>query len=215
LSGQHDAVACNACHAAPRDAKGVHARVFVGTPRDCAACHADVHGGRFSGPGVPPKVGDQTGCARCHTTEGFRTISKAFDHATWTGHALKGSHLRLACDSCHVRAGKPDATGRTFGRAAGRRCQECHADPHVAQFGPPDRVDCLRCHKEERTFKDLAFDHRRDSRFPLDERHAKLACAACHRTVELPGGTRAVRYKPLGVLCGDCHLPRGPEGAKE
>jgi len=53
----------------------------------------------------------------------------------------------------------------------------------------------------------MRFDHG-DSRFPLDDRHAALDCAACHKPWPLPdslGGGTAVRYRPLGLTCKDCH----------
>ncbi len=205
LDGKHDAVGCNACHTKT----GSAARAFVGTPAACDRCHTDAHRGRFDAASLPAREG-VTGCARCHTASGFRMPPKAmFDHATWTNHALKGAHANLDCAACHQRAMKPDEHGRTFGWARGTKCQSCHQDPHVAQFGAPDTVRCDRCHRET-TFRDVAFDHQKDSRFKLDEQHAKLACSACHREVKLSDGTKTVRYKPLGITCADCHAPTGP-----
>ena len=68
------------------------------------------------------------------------------------------------------------------------------------------RTDCARCHADAGA---LLFDHQRDSRYALDASHEKLECAACHRPWPLPDGTTAIRYKPLGVECTDCHGPRG------
>jgi len=102
----------------------------------------------------------------------------------------------------------PDAKGRTLRLASGTSCQSCHSDPHAGQFGPTQAVNCASCHREAGTFKNLLFDHK-NSRFPLDEVHSKVACAKCHVPVPVGDGIKAIRYKPLGTKCGDCHDPRG------
>jgi hypothetical protein len=221
LTGGHAAVGCRQCHAAlsseelaPLQAKYPDGLVnirFQGTSRKCSACHADVHGGAFDRPGVPAAVGSKTGCARCHSTESFRDSGNdPFDHELWTGYRLAGVHAALQCAACHQRSARPDASGRSLAMAAGRNCQDCHRDPHVGQFGPTASVDCSRCHSQQNTFANLLFDHQRDSAFPLDKQHSGLACRACHRPVRLAAGQEAIRYKPLGTACADCHLPRAP-----
>jgi hypothetical protein len=75
-------------------------------------------------------------------------------------------------------------------------------------------VNCTDCHVEGDSFGELVFDHQRHSRFPLDRDHEKLACAACHKPQRLSDGITAIRYKPLGTKCGDCHVASGPRRAK-
>lgn len=206
LTGAHQAIACRSCHdkALPGAGAKPGPRAFAGTPRDCASCHVDVHGSGFTKPSAARS------CERCHTTESFeRPAGASFDHAAWTGFALDGAHGAVRCADCHSPRSTPDALGRSFGRAAGRSCQSCHQDPHVGQFGPSARVSCQRCHSVRRSFSDLVFDHQRDSRFKLDDKHKKLACDACHRPARLRSGGTATRYKPLGIECGDCHEPKG------
>jgi hypothetical protein len=204
LTGSHLAVGCGACH---RKASDGAARTFAGTPADCAACHADVHGGRFDGVDAAELDG-ATGCARCHTTGSFHeSAGGRFDHVRWTGFALSGGHAGLGCAACHVARGAPDAQDRSFGAAAGADCRSCHASPHAGQFAVDGVTDCARCHAVDRAFSEPTFDHRRDSRFALDATHARLACAACHRPSPLPDGGEAIRYKPLGTGCSDCHSP--------
>jgi hypothetical protein len=193
---------------------------FPGSPESCATCHADPHAGTFARlprpPAGPPydaeaaltgraqpaaSAGDGADCARCHTTLGFGLPAVVLDHA-WTGYALAGPHARVACAGCHAPHPPDPETGRRFAPAAGTRCADCHADPHAGQFGA--RTDCARCHAGA---AELAFDHD-DSRFPLDAQHARLACTACHQPWALPperGGGVAVRYRPLGITCKDCH----------
>jgi hypothetical protein len=124
-----------------------------------------------------------------------------FDHGTWTGFALEGRHAAAACEACHVPSPR-DASGRAFGRASGSRCSDCHLDPHVGQFASRS---CEECHTSSEGWSELRFDHARDSRFPLDQNHVQLACAACHRPWPLANGGSAVRYKPLGTTCVECH----------
>ncbi|MCK5943305.1 MAG: hypothetical protein KAI24_15095 [Planctomycetes bacterium] len=197
LTGAHDGVACVLCHDHTDD--GV--RRFVGTERSCAACHDDVHGGRFDEAGRPAQVDGRVGCARCHDTGGFLALRGDFDHALWTGHALRGAHRAVGCAACH----REPVDGRTLGGAPGRACSDCHVDPHLGQFTADgaDATDCRRCH-DEGGWRPVRFDHARDSRFALDAAHARLACSACHRVEHLQ--QRAfVRYKPIGTRCADCH----------
>jgi hypothetical protein len=198
LTGSHDAVACRSCHREVEDG----ARKFHGTASDCAVCHRDVHRGVFDRSGRPRLVGGRTGCARCHDTNAFSPVVASFEHGLWTGYELKGAHDSLACTKCHspsaVRAGVP-----RLGKAAGTTCGSCHADPHLGQFADGGVVDCARCHGEI-AWKDHHFDHARQSRYPLDKTHAKLACSKCHIAYAVGGGS-VVRYKPLGTACGDCH----------
>ena len=84
-------------------------------------------------------------------------------------------------------------------------CESCHKDPHVGQFkSAAGSVACDRCHTTT-DVRATRFDHNRDSAYPLDGAHAKVACAACHPT-EKRGDLAFVRYKPLGKACKDCHV---------
>lgn len=198
LTGSHDAVACTACHSELVD--GV--RRFHGTARACAACHDDVHRGLFDRAGLPQQIAGRDGCARCHDTRAFAPVTDDFDHGRWTGHTLEGAHTALRCAQCH-----PQGTGGPkspqLGKAAGRTCNACHADPHAGQFRSDGATDCNRCHTS-RSWQELRFDHQRDSRFPLDGQHVQVACTKCHPSYPSGSGP-VVRYRPLGTACGDCH----------
>lgn len=198
LTGAHDAVACGSCH---REVIG-GARKFRGTAAECASCHRDVHRGVFDQAGRPRLVEGRTGCARCHDTKAFSPVAASFDHARWTGHRLEGAHVSLACTKCHA----PDRAGAgaaRLGKAAGTTCAACHGDPHLGQFADGAVADCARCHGEI-AWNQHHFDHARQSRFLLDQTHARLACSKCH-VAYAAGVTSVVRYKPLGTACGDCH----------
>ncbi len=213
LDGAHAALDCAACHSTvPGPAGTAHGlRVTLGGPGpfdDCAACHADPHAGSFDAVAAAAGAAERAACTACHSTHSFEAARDGFDHARWTGFALEGVHARADCGACHARIAEPDAAGRRFGRARGTDCADCHADPHVGQFASAGRTDCARCHTQTSDFLATVFDHRTHSRFQLDERHARLSCDACHVPWPVPGAGEAVRYKPLGTQCGDCHDPR-------
>ncbi len=206
LVGAHERRECTICHvaaAAPdpatRRAFGFSTVPSAKAQLACTSCHADPHGDSFA---------KARGCLDCHTQESWKAARASFDHLHWTGFALEGVHRETGCEACHTPLAPGDASGRRFARASGKLCADCHADPHLGQFAVAGANDCTRCHTSQSDFKQLSFDHQRDSRFPLDETHKKVACAACHQTWPLAGGGKAVRYKPLGILCGDCHDPR-------
>ena len=92
---------------------------------------------------------------------------------------------------------------KRLGKVAGKNCADCHRDQHQGQFVNGKSTDCARCHGVE-DFHKTRFDHDRDSRFRLDAQHVLLECSKCHKSYDTPFGP-VVRYKPLGVECGDCH----------
>lgn len=209
LAGAHAQIDCTDCHART-DAADETGRRFGRVPPQhdggavCARCHGDPHAGAFDRDGVPASVDERTGCLRCHDTASFRALPHGFDHGAFTGFALRGRHGELDCTGCHVRLAVPDATGRTWAHAKGSACAACHADPHRQQFERVGRTDCERCHKSTTTFATLSFRHNLDSRFPIEEQHAKVACASCHES-ETDAKGAFVRYKPLPVDCVGCH----------
>lgn len=207
LTGAHKAVACSTCHQ-----KHDGLVRFVGTSTTCSDCHADVHGGKFDKLALGGKIGG--GCERCHNTSSFFNVSwTARDHVTLTGFALKGAHATASCTDCHKPHQQAGARKAAWG-AAPRTCAACHADPHAGQFARQNVTDCARCHSDAGKFTQTTFDHQRDSVFKLDARHAKLACAACHRAVEVTPVLKVIRYRPLGTRCQDCHAAGNP-AAKE
>jgi hypothetical protein len=134
----------------------------------------------------------------------FRTLEAPFDHGSWTGFPLDGAHAAAACSACHPTLPRAESTGRTFSRAKGSACADCHSDPHVGQFVENGRVDCRRCHESTVRFADLAFNHNLESRFPLGDTHGGVPCASCHVPFDHAGAS-IVRYKPLSRECVDCH----------
>jgi hypothetical protein len=216
LDGAHQQAACTSCHGEgerPRSF-GFVADHYPGDASRCVSCHASPHDGVFAREGLPTQVRGRSDCARCHETRSFQAAALgAFDHGFWTGFALQGKHALAQCNACHTERKQVTARGRSYERAAGRNCIDCHADPHLGQFAQKGKTDCLSCHDEQAQAWTLpSFDHS-TTRFDLDATHAKLNCADCHVPTPVQGGGNAVRYKPLGTACADCHsvLP-GPSG---
>ena len=216
LDGAHAQAECSTCHGAGTETRrfGFVADHFEGDPARCLTCHADPHDALFDRPELERSLQGKVGCARCHETRTFQAAAVgSFDHAHWTGFDLTGAHAQASCSACHVELPKKDPLGRSFKRAQGRDCQSCHSDPHRGQFAREGRTDCLSCHDSlARTWETPDFDHS-TTRFPLDATHAKVDCASCHEPTPLAEGGSAVRYRPLGTACADCHsvLP-GPSG---
>ena len=211
VEGAHAQASCETCH--PRahepDARGRRfGRVHEAFGRftGCATCHVDPHEGEFDGPSLPALLDGRAGCDRCHTSVSFRAVRGDFDHELWTGFSLLGRHSETGCSFCHPSLRSPDPVGRTWKRAVGSRCGDCHVDPHGGQFDEAGiAAECESCHASSIAFADLVFDHDRDSVFPLEEAHEALDCGACHAAEGRPEGGSIVRYRPLGAECADCH----------
>jgi hypothetical protein len=141
------------------------------------------------------------GCETCHRVDSWRDIT--FDHGQ-TKYPLVAGHVGVACVPCHRRSVPPDRPAELRFAGVPRACEGCHRDPHLGQFTRKDgTVSCDRCHTAQ-SLKLTKFDHSRDAAYHLDGAHARLACAACHRT-EVRNGVSFVRYKPLPTTCRGCH----------
>ncbi len=183
LLGKHADVKCNACH---RDNK------FKETPQLCVACHkkddAKAHKGRFG-----------SKCETCHSEKGWKDIK--FDHARETKFPLLGKHEPLKCNACH----KGDLHKDKLSMA----CVSCHkkddAKAHKGAYGPK----CETCHTAK-SWKDIIFDHGRQTKFPLLGKHEPLKCNACHKG--------DLHKDKLKMDCYSCHKKddkhKGQEGTK-
>jgi len=199
LRGAHTKVACAQCHPAGQPLRA--------TPGTCAGCHTDVHLGQFR----PAR------CDRCHTEQSFRLPRFSVrDHDT-TRFPLKGAHRAVPCIQCH-RETTPDTfallTGlpvparldtlqlRVF-RWKEHRCETCHADPHGGEFSRRFAA-CTTCHTTE-TWTRVTFDHDHDAAFALKGAHRKVACAACHTTLQRSPRPRPLRLDGIPTRCEGCH----------
>ena len=203
LTDGHAQTACAGCHGS---------RAFSDTPDTCASCHPEpaIHAGSLG-----------TDCELCHTTAGWspaRLAGASFSHAEVTDFALDGHQSGsggplVPCASCHP------AGLEYFNTKA---CVDCHEerDPaytrdHSDRFG----MACASCHDGSGGARD--FDHARV--LALEQRHAEIACSACHvqaTTQPLSAECVACHEEPpvhagdFGTNCQYCHDASGWSGAQ-
>ena len=125
-------------------------------PGDCGDCHGDddVHEGNLG-----------SECADCHNPTDWTDTE--FDHDT-TDFPLVGTHREAECTDCHEDPTHQNTPTTCFG---------CHAedDAHEGRSGE----QCDNCHNPS-GWSDTSFDHASNTDFPLEGRHAELACSDCH-----------------------------------
>lgn len=214
LTGKHRAVDCEKCHQpltdentadsvfpAPRDKSYLQ---FKDVPHgSCVECHEDPHRGQFG-----------KGCARCHTTEGWKTIKAGAEDTGFhdkTDFPLRGEHTSVACKTCH---GPFKGQRAVFKGLKHKRCADCHTDAHLGQVAAADgAVQCEKCH-DVSGFIPVLFNGKLhdETRFALDGSHEAVACNLCHKAdARLPRKvTLAVRKdmerKKRRVLVSDAVL---------
>lgn len=152
----------------------------------CLDCHKALAERIRAGKGYHANL--KKACIDCHSDhrgrqyQMIRWTPEQFDHAQ-AGYALEEAHSRLRCAQCHKE--------RSY-LGLSPACLPCHTDQHQGQLS----ADCLGCHTMAAWKPAARFDHAR-SAYPLQGRHAQVACAKCH----LEG-----KYKGLPFQqCRDCH----------
>ena len=218
LRGAHVQVACKACHG---PYEGQSKARWKDLPfAVCTDCHRDAHVGQLGKKGTP-----QAACDRCHAVQGWVPVRFDLADHQKTRYPLEGAHVAVACDRCHVKDPKlveRVAPGVRFEamrerrpvkvseftmekKVDGKKCTSCHRDVHQGQFDKRMAVEgCTACHDQD-TFLKTRFDHARDTRFRLDGKHGKTACASCHATATAKDGKPYVRYAGAPVACAKCH----------
>jgi hypothetical protein len=212
LRGGHLTAPCRSCHGPfPGEKERLRGLAFAA----CTDCHADAHSGQLAQPRSDPRT-----CDRCHGIEGWIPVRFELEEHASVRYPLVGSHRAVACMGCHPKdpgaqghypadlRKRLEARGRPVRVAPARiqversdDCRTCHKDPHAGQFDARlSQRGCEACHAVS-SFRELKFDHGRDSRFALTGRHAKAACGSCHR----PGDGGVVRWRPLATACDACH----------
>ena len=148
---------------------------YADTARECISCHRkdDAHKGRFG-----------ARCESCHNES--RWESSTFRHDKDTRYPLLDRHRAVKCQSCHTQP--------LYKEKLGTRCVTCHRDDDTHKNSLGDR--CEKCH-DEKGWNKSRFDHKRDTKFPLLDKHASAKCDACHKDP-------ALRDK-LPLACNACH----------
>ena len=189
LIASHSTLPCSDCHKTKKD------EIFHWDELICETCHADKHGKQFA------DASGKTMCNDCHKPTEWKDLK--FDHNK-TRFKLIGKHADVNCEKCHNE--KFSTAGSLFVKYRGTPvdCASCHKDIHMGQFANSNGfVDCAKCHTPH-GWKNLKFNHNRDSRFKLTGAHKNLDCFRCHKT-EISNGIEFVRFKPLPVNCEGCH----------
>jgi hypothetical protein len=184
LEGAHRKVDCQKCHTATQTApapagafpapRSATFTKFEDLPHArCQDCHEDPHKGRF---------GER--CESCHTVESWHQVRDAAKERAFhdkTRFPLKGSHLDVACKSCHGPfPGRP----ARFQGLAFRECSDCHADAHLGQLAEVGgkKPDCDQCHAVDGfTPARFGLEAHAKTRYPLEGSHRAVACIGCHR----------------------------------
>jgi len=189
LLGKHQSppLKCSACH------KGDLYKDKLKTT--CISCHKKeddkVHKGNFG-----------TKCESCHVERDWKEIK--FDHDKETKYPLLGKHKQAKCSACHKGDIYKDKIKVTT-------CVSCHKSDddkvHKGNFG----AKCETCHVE-RGWKEIKFDHDKETQYPLLGKHKQAKCTACHK---------GDLYKDkLQQACISCHQKdddkshKGQEGKK-
>lgn len=199
LTGGHVATACNECH--KPEARLKSAQYHFATVA-CTACHADPHRGQF-GARMQARTarGEQVGCQACHTTNDWRELN-GFDHST-TAFPLDGVHRGVTCADCHQPPNMERTLRNVDFKAAPTECQDCHRDPHGAQFAVAGVTRCAECHNTSR-WRPTLFDHEK-TKFSLAGAHQNVRCATCHIDARTIGGRKVVIYNEAPLKCASCH----------
>jgi hypothetical protein len=190
LKGKHATTKCEDCHTGNLYTQK--------TPNDCFSCHKkdDKH-----------KGSEGEHCEKCHGERDWKDTKTEFDHDK-TRFPLRGKHAKIKCDDCHKSLNFKEAP---------RDCLSCHKkdDKHKGQFGPK----CETCHND-RVWKEITFDHDRDTKYPLRGKHNKVKCEDCHTgnlyTQKTPTDCFSCHKKDddkahkgtLGKKCEACHVER-------
>jgi hypothetical protein len=128
-------------------------------------------------------------CEGCHTATAWKPIRPhpEFNHNTQTAYALRGMHVGVSCQGCHLNP--------VF-KKTGHECGSCHADLHRAQMGN----NCEQCHTVRGWTPAARVTAREHSnRFPLLGAHARVQCESCHQ-----GAANGV-FVGMSTECATCH----------
>jgi hypothetical protein len=200
LAGAHVAVPCNECHKIGAAGRTDKILPFHFQDQSCGACHTDPHHGEFKDRMARRRAdGTPLGCEACHDVKSWTDIT-GFDHSK-TKFPLLGTHRAVPCGACHKA---PTGSRQALFKGTSQICEDCHFEPHGAQFAKAGKTRCAECHNVQR-WVPSTFNHDTRTHFPLTGGHAKVPCDKCHRETRIVEGKPVLFYKPTPVKCADCH----------
>lgn len=193
LTGKHKQVQCRVCHKEGKKYRDAHVK--------CIDCHKE------SSPHDMNKLtyrNKPISCPACHNPDGWNNMIFRHDK---TDFKLIGRHESVKCVNCHPK----DQYNRTPDN-----CYACHKfdDVHKRNKGKK----CQKCHNPQ-GWRDLKFNHDKETEFPLKGRHGKLQCHDCHKQDPYKVKIKKACYSchkaddrhhgRFGVKCDACHQPQG------
>jgi hypothetical protein len=175
LTGGHNFVACESCHAGGQ---------FAGTPTECVACHSV--NGRTNAISKPVNhIHTSERCDSCHNTQEWQTVTRV-DH-----HEVFG-----LCTNCHngvMAPGKPVNHIPVTGE-----CSDCHSDlswqPVVFNHDLVVTDNCVTCHDG---FKAIGK--------PANHIASQDQCDACHTNYMAFAPVLRVDHDYVQGTCFSCH----------
>ena len=154
LRGKHQPLRCDACH------KANAPTLKIAT--SCISCHKkdDKHEGT---------LGDR--CEKCHVEKSWLS-TPGFDHDN-TKFPLLEKHKDTKCQACHKNGMQEKLP---------LLCSDCHkkdddAKGHKGNFG----AKCESCHTAKDWKLPSKFDHARDTKYSLKDKHKETKCVECHK----------------------------------
>jgi len=208
LTGAHENVNCNECHATG----------YAGTPTNCDACHIDDYNNSTN---PNHQNGNYpTDCEQCHTTNpGWSPAEFPIHDDYWV---LDGAHTSVDCSECHNGDYNNTPTD----------CEGCHMDDYNNTSDPDHQsagfpTDCASCHTTD-AWEPSTFDHD-GLYFPIysgehegewnqcsdchydNTDYSIFSCASCHPNSEMDDEHDDVDgYSNDPNACYSCH----PDGKK-
>jgi hypothetical protein len=206
LKGAHREIRakCASCH--------LPAAKFREASKQCVSCHRKDDQTK----GHKGKLGDK--CEACHRESKWKDAT--FDHEKTRFHLVGNKHTDVPCAKCHA--------DNQF-KGTPLDCNSCHQKDddekgHKGRYGSK----CETCHSDQ-GWKELLFDHDRDTHFSLRGKHTTAKCDSCHLPEKgllykqkLSGKCIACHRKDdqekghhggLGEKCETCHNERGWKNA--
>lgn len=191
LSGAHYATPCFTCHISEDDQRWTFRDIGI----NCVDCHQDIHKGFISENYYP-----ENDCSTCHSDETWREVTFNHNDTDWP---LEGKHAEVNCSACHFSEKIDNETIRIQKfKDLDTKCVFCHENIHGDAFAIEGITDCKRCHVTNSWFPEN-FNHN-TTKFPLEGKHAEIACADCHTSI-LENGEIITVYKIKKFECIDCH----------
>ncbi|MDH5542113.1 MAG: hypothetical protein OEY64_04020 [Nitrospinota bacterium] len=198
LDGKHAELKCEKCHRPDPTTKQARFKPFDTKTCNSAECHDTkergglTHGEQFKG----------QRCDDCHTTKAWKEPTFKHDNPKYKGYKLEGKHAEVKCEKCHLI--DPATTKPHYKPIDTKECNNkgCHDTKEKGAFTHGDQFKdkkCDDCHTAK-GWKELKFQHNRDSKYSLIGKHAETKCEKCH----MKKNEQTV-WKPLETTCYACH----------